>query len=166
MTTTWQLYKRHQFRDVPTFVTLQMIFLNMNWPLSVAYSSLMIYENERGLEGEGMPANSLATTASFFLLIHEWLFTDQFLRATQLLDRQAIEQGAESFEIRVKIVNKRVNWLSFSYYMICFVWAVICVSIGNFTFRMSKFILIAFQTLVFLYCLLRLRTMTNEVAKH
>ena len=129
------------------------------------YSSLILFRDKKGFD-QGNLLNILATIASLSFMVHEWLFTDQFLRVTQLLDRKVIEEGAESFEMRVERVNNRVNWFSVFNYIACVVWAIVCIVIGNFTFRMSKFVLIIFQTLVFLYCLLRLRSLTNEASKH
>ena len=94
VSTTVAIYRLRAFNTVPHFVTLQMLFLNLNWPLSVAYSSVMIFENDKGLQNESNLANILATAGSLCLLVHEWLFTDQFLRATLLLDRKVIEKGA------------------------------------------------------------------------
>ena len=56
--------------------------------------------------------------------------------------------------------------ISVGYYVICASWAAVSIYRNNYEFRMSKFILSAVQAVIFLYCLLFIRKLTNEVLKH
>ena len=47
--------------------------------------------------------------------------------------------------------------MSATYYFMVTAWTVTSIIIDNFAFRMGQCFLVAIQTIVFIYCLLRLR---------
>ena len=108
------------------------------------------------------------------LLIHEWLFTDQFLQAAQMLDSRAVLRNMsavqstteEVYRLHKKRVTNTSTVVNVIYFSLCATWYLICVTIGSFIFRMSKFLLILIQVSVFSYCLLHLRGLIDEVTKH
>ena len=51
------------------------------------------------------------------------------------------------------------------YYGLCVGWTVACLVKSSFMLRMGKFALTAIQTAFFVFCLLRIRSVMNEVAK-
>ena len=98
--------------------------------------------------------NLEATLQSLCLIIHEWLFTDQFLRATllmskdaigsivgsQISDEEALKDSYEKHKAKVKMIVLMVNIF---YYGICVAWAVWVIMEDSFTMRMSKWVLVA-----------------------
>ena len=114
--------------------------------------------------------NLIATLASLFILLIEWVFTDQFLKSVLWLNRRISGtnnvRDMEPYECRKKYIRKVSCLISAGYYAICVSWAAVSIYINEFQFRMSKFILCAVQAVIFLYCLLFLRKLTNEVLKH
>ena len=73
--TTFLLYRNRLVKEIPLFVTLQMVFLNLMWILSVVDKGYVV-ANQVDLNREDRFTNYVASTAAACLLIHEWLFTD------------------------------------------------------------------------------------------
>ena len=84
---TIYIFKNRPIKDVPCFITLQMILLNGFWLFFMPYFVLLMYQ----MNGEGESAkqtlvmNLLATIGDACLLLHDWLFTYQILEASLLL---------------------------------------------------------------------------------
>jgi len=87
---TIYIFKKRPIKQVPLFVTIQMILLNCVWvvtvPMDVMIPSLMLNRNSGDdIAGQTQVTNLLATLADFFLLAHDWLFTYEILSASLLM---------------------------------------------------------------------------------
>ena len=77
--------KKGACKSVPLFVTLQMVALLIMVPFSLTFFSLLILDIRNHDDGmliqeQSISENSVATVESFLLMVHEWLYTDQFLK--------------------------------------------------------------------------------------
>ena len=112
----------------------------------------------------------MATMECFLLMCHEWIYTDQFLKTVLWLDFKKLPAPLQSEEDFYKERKRRIDTtagiLSAIYYFMVTAWTITSIIIDNFAFRMGQCFLVAIQTSVFLYCLLRIRKVMHEVARY
>ena len=82
-TTIFFFFKRKP-EQRPTFVTLQMMSINIFWVCFVAYFALLTSE-EIVMTEQSLVQNLLATIGDVFLLMHDWLYIKEILSASLML---------------------------------------------------------------------------------
>ena len=91
--------KKSSYTSVPFFVKMQMIALIAMIPFSITYYTLLIKYSSQTVQNQTFMENAVSTVEVFFLLIHEWLYTDQFLRAALWLNVDVKPQPFENEEV-------------------------------------------------------------------
>ena len=145
-----------------------MLVLVLMVPFSMTYYTLLIIGDQSHVQEQTFTQNTTATIEVFLLLIHEWIYTDQFFTAVLWLDMDVKPKPGEEesfYRRRKSKIESNTCILNYCYYMVIFAWSVTSIAINDFAFRMTQFFFVLFQTLIFLYCLLRLRYIMHKVAK-
>ena len=85
--------------------------------------------------------NAVSTAEVFFLLVHEWLYTDQFFQAALWLNidvrPQPFENEEEFYKERKRKIDRTASVLNYGYYIVLVGWTLASIYINEFAFRMS-----------------------------
>ena len=79
--TTFFIYLTRSCKEIPYFVTAQMILLNLVWISYTAYYSIVFMKMERGDDlyqdqEELFYENIMATIGNVSIIMHDWIFTE------------------------------------------------------------------------------------------
>ena len=84
---TIYIFRRWTIKQVPGFITLQMILLNLYWICLWAYEGILIKKavSEHKNASQTFYMNLIVTFGDLFLIVHDWLFTYRILEASLMM---------------------------------------------------------------------------------
>ena len=133
--------KKSSYTYVPFFVKMQMVALIAMIPFSLTYYTLLIKCTSQTVQNQTFPENAVSTVEVFFLLVHEWLYTDQFFQAALWLNidvrPQPFENEEEFYKERKRKIDRTASVLNYGYYIVLVGWTLASIYINEFAFRMS-----------------------------
>ena len=168
VTATCYIFTRKNSDQRPLFVTLQMIFLNIFWMCFVVYFT-SLFNNVFNTGGEIIEQekieNMFATIGDTFFVIHDWLFTEQFLQSSLILPvaMDLLNQDDYLMKEQTKMASRVLCTARTAYYCMVVVWAVSSILTGLFVVRFAINILFSFITVIFTLSLLRIRRLISKI---
>ena len=110
-----------------------MVLLNMFWMAYLAYFAIMMKNEQEDdkdsnyqvvLTEETYLAAGLAATGDFLFLMHDWLFTEQYLSASLLMPIavNVANEAQEALDLLRKRAKKVVVYLNVVFYTLTLAW--------------------------------------------
>ena len=170
--TTVYLFGKRNSQQRPLFVTAQMVLLNLFWMVYLAYFAIMtkreieedeITNYEAVFTEESFLAASFAATGDFVFLLHDWLFTEQYLAASLLMPIavNVANEAQEALDLQRKRAKQVIVYLNVVFYTLTLAWYGLCIWNGSVLSRLANNVIFAAVILVVSYALIRLKRLIS-----
>lgn len=148
----------------PLFVTKQMVILNCFWISFMVYYVILVGQKGDNISTQSQVDNIFASLGDLFFILHDWIFTQQYLSASLLMPIAITMIDGESDTEKQKVRAKRiVVTLQVIFYTMTLAWFILSVLSGSLIIRFSINIVFIFLTLVFLVSLYRIKSLIQKV---
>ena len=170
LTATYYIFCNKNTEQRPLFVTLQMIFLNLFWLTMVGYFASMgthTLRNHDPVSEQTKTENIIAALGDFWFIIHDWIFTEQYLSASLMMPA-AIKMFEQEGSLKVNFEREKkkalvwIRLLNVTFYLLTISWLIVTSITGNFLWRMAISMVFLFVTIVFLKSLCSIRRLLKH----
>ena len=161
---------RRKSVDVPRFVILQMICLNIMWVSFFIYYYFVLGGYLRTSSDQSLPEqtqleNIIATVGDLMMLIHDWLFLEQYLEASLMMPialKMFRDFGSTDLTDEKVRARKIVFIVSVAFYTITFAWFATSAATGSAFVRLTMEIIFILETILFLWSFLRIQKLIKR----
>ena len=177
LVTTGILFCGRTKEQRPTFVLIQVSLLWLSQLCFSFYNILLAFE-KTSVNKQTALENIVPTVGDLLFLIHDWLFTEQFVSAALFLpiilenfsrgiyqssDTTTSETSSLSADPREKVARRKLWGLITLAYTAIAAWTIASLIIGTLFVRMSLWMVQTLQTLIFAVSLYYLRKLIAKI---
>ena len=141
-----------------------MFFLNCFWVIMTIYIfslGVQSLNDQEVLVQQKAWQNTMASLGDFIFIIHDWLFTEQYLSASLMMpiaidmfEKEGSFMDVKSDQRKARIALRAHNVF---FYLITIAWLTVASITDNFLWRMAISMIFLYITTVFLWSLSRIR---------